>query len=210
MSLIKNLFRDQIPRWISRFPKVPSSWGPELQRLEGHSDWVWAVAFSRDGQLLASASTDRTVRLWNPATGEQTQRLEGHGGPVWAVAFSRDGQLLASASNDRTVRLWNPATGEQHEIGRNIAGVYELHFCDRRSLETNKGVLPLPSSLCSIETLDPESAEEVVFHDDWIMKNEENFLWLPIEYRGCLAARDSLFVMGGNSGLVNFIEFSFK
>ncbi|KAL9049231.1 MAG: hypothetical protein Q9162_007326 [Coniocarpon cinnabarinum] len=46
-------------------------WGPELQKLEGHGGGVSAVAFSADGQLLASASDDQTVRLWNPATGEQ-------------------------------------------------------------------------------------------------------------------------------------------
>jgi WD40 repeat protein len=50
--------------------------------LEGHSDWVSAVTFSHDGQLLASASYDRTVRLWNPSTGEQVQTLEGHSDSV--------------------------------------------------------------------------------------------------------------------------------
>jgi WD40 repeat protein len=47
--------------------------------------------------LLASASSDKTVRLWNPTTGEQLQKLEGHNGWVRAVAFSLNGQLLASA-----------------------------------------------------------------------------------------------------------------
>ena len=84
-----------------------------MQKLEGHDGSVSAVAFSADGQLLASASYDQTVRLWNLATGEQVQKLEAHDDSVSAVAFSADGQLLASASEDRTVRLWNPATGEQ-------------------------------------------------------------------------------------------------
>jgi WD40 repeat protein len=92
---------------------VPPAWSLELQKLEGHSGSVNAVAFSTDGRLLASASDDGTARLWNPATGEQVQKLEGHRHWVRAVAFSTDGQLLASASDDRTVRLWNPATGEQ-------------------------------------------------------------------------------------------------
>jgi WD40 repeat protein len=81
--------------------------------LKGHTIWVKAVAFSPDGQLLASASRDRTVRLWNLATGEQLQKLEGHTQTVNGVAFSPDGQLLASASLDNTVGLWSPATGER-------------------------------------------------------------------------------------------------
>ncbi len=71
------------------------------------------MAFSQDGSLLASVSSDRTVRLWNPATGQEVQKFEGHTSSVNAVAFSQDGSLLASASSDQTIRLWNPATGQE-------------------------------------------------------------------------------------------------
>ena len=72
---------------------------------------VTAVAFSPDGRLLASASWDNTLRLWDAATGAAVRTLEGHQDSVYAVAFSPDGRLLASASWDNTVRLWDPATG---------------------------------------------------------------------------------------------------
>ena len=85
---------------------------PEAKTLKGHSASVTAVTFSPDGNALASASADATIKLWDVKTGGLLTTLSGHGGVVSSVAFSPDGKTLASGSNDAEVILWDIATGK--------------------------------------------------------------------------------------------------
>ena len=78
--------------------------------IRGHNGILRRVAFSPDSQLLATASVDKTVKLWDAATGNEIETLRGHSGYVFSVAFSPDGQRLASAGGYRThgeVKIWD-------------------------------------------------------------------------------------------------------
>jgi WD40 repeat protein/class 3 adenylate cyclase len=78
-----------------------------VRTLVGHENLVRSLAFDSTGNILASASFDTTVKLWEPATGKMLNTLKGHEGWVRTVAFDPTRSMLASGGADSTIKLWN-------------------------------------------------------------------------------------------------------
>src|SRR5712691_5503652 len=97
-----------------------------LYALAGHTKAINSVAWSSDGQLLASGSADHTVRIWNGQSGAHLSTLQGHTNPVHSVAWSPDGQLFVSQS-DTTMRLWRADSWETVQV---VEGVTTPHTWD--------------------------------------------------------------------------------
>ena len=154
--------------------------------LEGHAGSVDAVAFSLDGKLLASASRDHTVRVWDPATGASLRTFEGHLYHVHAMVFSPDGKLLAPASYDHTVRVWALATGASLRTLKTNDIVWELSFSsDGQYLNVNRGRLsigPLGPSVISPQSNGRERERELFVNKAWVAQGIKNILWLPPDY----------------------------
>jgi WD40 repeat protein len=131
----------QVKLWnVSRFPEGGSAplpdplvLAPIKAILKGHTAAVPSLAFSPDGQTLASASADKTVRLWDVRTAKMRRILGGSQYPVQAVAFSSDNKTLASAGGDdadgQELKLWDTVSGQSTgDLSGHTKKVYDVAF----------------------------------------------------------------------------------
>jgi WD40 repeat protein len=94
--------------------------------LPGHASGVTSLAISPDGQILASGSLERTIKIRNLRTKELVHTLTGHTSGVISIAISPDGQTLVSGSNDQTIKVWNLRTGQ---LLRTLSGHSDYVSC---------------------------------------------------------------------------------
>ncbi|KZP30866.1 WD40 repeat-like protein [Athelia psychrophila] len=120
-SIIKNTLRVETG--------AKKNWPACEQVIEAHTSIVTSVAFSPNGDRIASGSQDKTIRIWDARTGKLVAGpFEGHTGLVISVTFSPGGERVASGSGDKTIRIWDAHTGEL------IAGPFTGHEDDVTSV----------------------------------------------------------------------------
>ena len=97
---------DDLNHYLTKSNQIPN------KILKGHDDNIWSISFNPDGSKIVSASSDRTVKIWNSQTGQCLKTLSGHNRPVLCVSFSPNGNTVASCGGHSIIKLWNVETGE--------------------------------------------------------------------------------------------------
>ena len=87
--------------------------GKTIKELKGHQGRIGGLAYSpKDGNVLFSASADKTAKLWDVNQGKSLRDFNGHADAVISLNVSRDGAKIVTGSNDQTARVWNVADGK--------------------------------------------------------------------------------------------------
>lgn len=147
--------------------------GRELAHIENvvdetALDGVIALAFSRNGDHFATASTKKTIKIWDARTNAQRHTITGHSEPLTNVAFSEDGQRLFARDVQKTVLCWNVATAAPVEV---VAPPAELrrnasdHAANTRSLDGRWLAIPFQNKIRLIDRQRPLPLDEQAFRE---------------------------------------------
>ncbi|KAI1747267.1 hypothetical protein F4782DRAFT_543632 [Xylaria castorea] len=175
-SIVRLMYRNDIPKYISPLPQTESRWGACLHTLEGHQRLLESVAFSPDGTLIALAFAGGIIELYSTSTGSCRQVVQQSDLKFRSVAFSPDGTRLISVSRGFVMQLWSVDTGQflisnlgtlRLPLERLPNTTVEITSTTRDSTSDQ---LPRRSSLLSADNC-------------WITLNGENLLWLPADFR---------------------------
>ncbi|KAJ5319743.1 hypothetical protein N7508_000026 [Penicillium antarcticum] len=158
--------------------------GSILQTFD-HTDWVDSVAFSLDGRMIVSASSN-IIKLWDAKTGQELQTLPGHSRFIQSIAFSPDGLTIASQSDD-IIKLWDITTGQELQT-------LESHSAD---------------SVQSILGQIPHNRPQISLADRWVFFEGEKLLWLPLEYGRwtSFAFQDGTLALGYDDDKILILKF---
>ncbi|NEQ68332.1 MAG: hypothetical protein F6J86_28865 [Symploca sp. SIO1B1] len=116
-----------------------------------------SVSFSPDGNILATGSSDKTIKLWDIETGQEIRTLRGHNQEVNSVSFNPDGNVLATGSGDKTIKLWDVEMGQEIRTlqGQGFGFVYSVSF------SPDGNILATGSSDKTIKLWDVETGQEI-------------------------------------------------
>ncbi len=184
---------------------APTAAEAQVVVQRGHRAWVYSVAAAPGGGLYATASRDRTVKLWNGA-GILVRTFSGHDSGVTVVVFSPDGKLLASGDEEGTIRLWETATG------RLVAELTKAHTTELTSLAFGPGDWGLLS--CSREGTNVKSAASAVRWDLakasplWIVPFEDDAVACAVSPKGeaVVSSNGSLSFFGADAAAVGTVK----
>ena len=126
------------------------------QEFTGHVDVIEDLSFSPDGGLMASASSDKTVRIWDTKTRREIHTLVGHVGTVNCVDFSPDGLLIASGSDDHRIKIWDVKTGQEQKTFESVGRVNDIAFSPNGNLVAaaeNTGLVRIWDANAGVEVM---------------------------------------------------------
>ncbi|MGB3491355.1 MAG: TIR domain-containing protein [Elainellaceae cyanobacterium] len=146
-------------------------WAREVNQLEGHTDGVRGVAFSPDGERIATTSVDNTVKLWQ-RDGKLLFTLTDHTDRVRDVAFSPDGSMFATVSADRTIRLWRSDGASLKVIDAHDGDIHGVDFSpdgDRLASASADGTVKLWDVGSGVTSSDfGQLVQTFEGHTDWV------------------------------------------
>src|SRR5258708_19172905 len=193
-SLLAQSYTNSLDPHVIFHTELESNWTSCLMTLIGHSDLVQAVAPSPDRGLLASASDDKTIKLWDPHTGEHLRTLEGHSDWVRSVAFSPDGGPLAPAPSDSL----RPMTSSLCVYSEDRQGHTLIHDAYTGQLVQTQGEISFPVA---------GDQNFLTLENHWVCHGVAHIFHLPSSFSiSTWKQRGSLVCFGSQAGQVLILD----